>query len=253
MLLALAVGLAGCGGGDGGVTTGSPEIGTPAARTTAGSGTTAPGAIPAVPSSVVPGSGTTEAGGSGNTASPGIPAVTTPSTTVGGDPAVAVELGGPSLFIPHLQNPSESFGEVAVGADSPPHRLQVRSPLQYRATIVALEPGGASFRLSEDRCTGITLPPAGSGGCTITVTFSPREAGQALAGISIRMTHTCTSDTYVPCSWTPEQIAAPGTAPNFTRVVLPNGRARFEWTTGLGVLLVGQGAEAADTTTPATT
>jgi hypothetical protein len=177
--------------------------------------------------------------------------VTTASPGTGSDPAVAVELGGPSLFTLQRFDPSESFGEVAVGATSEPHRLQVRSSLEYQSTIVALEPGDASFRLSEDRCTGATLPPAGSGGCTIAVTFSPREAGRATGSITIRMTHTCTSDTYVPCSWTPEQIQAPGTAPNFTRVVLPSGRVRFDWRTVLHVMLVGDGTQAAEATTEA--
>lgn len=177
--------------------------------------------------------------------------MTTAAPDAGSHPAVAVALGGPSLFTPHLVLSSESFGEVAVGATSEPHRLQVRSPLEYHATMVALEPGDASFSLSEDRCTGATLPPAGSGGCTIAVTFSPREAGRATGGITIRMTHTCTSDTYMPCSWTPEQIGAPGTAPNFTRVVLPSGQVRFDWTAGLHVMLVGEGTQAAEATTEA--
>jgi len=224
-VLALTLVLAGCGSGaDTAISTGSPETGALAPTTTAG--TAAP------PSSIGPGSGA----GSGNAASQG-----KPSTTPTADgPAVAVDLGGPLLFTPSLLLPTESFGEVAVGAASPPHRLQMRSSLEHPATIVALEPGGASFRISEDRCTGVTLPPAGSGTCTIAVTFSPSEAGQAMGGIRIRMTHTCTSDTYIPCNWTPERIQTPGTAPNFTRVVLPSGQVRFDWTRPL-ILLAGQG------------
>jgi hypothetical protein len=237
ILLALTVVLAGCGSGaDTAISTGSPEIGTPASPTTTA------------------GSGAGVAPGSGNAASRGNPSATTSSPTAGGGPAVAVELGGPLLFTPSLLLSTEEFGEVAAGAASPPHTLQMRSPLEYRATIVALEPAGASFRISEDRCTGVTLPPAGSGACTIAVTFSPSEAGQATGGISIRMTHTCTSATHVPCSWTPEQIEAPGTAPNFTRVVLPGGEVRFDWTAPLLVRLVGQGIDAAaDPATPPTT
>jgi len=235
ILLALTLALAGCGSGaDTAISTGSPETGA-LAPTTAGSGATTPGGAPAPPTSIGPGSG----GASGNAASQGNPSATTSSPTDGG-PAVAVELGGPLLFTPSLLLPSESFGEVAVGAASPPHRLQMRSSLEHPATIVALEPGGASFRISEDRCTGVTLPPAGSGTCTIAVTFSPSEAGQAMGGIRIRMTHTCTSDTYIPCNWTPERIQTPGTAPNFTRVVLPSGQVRFDWTRPL-ILLAGQG------------
>jgi hypothetical protein len=156
------------------------------------------------------------------------------------------------LFIPNRNLGSESFGEVAVGDVSPPRSFQVRSPLEYPSTVVALEPGDASFQITDDRCTGVTLRPSGSGGCTVTVTFSPRTTGQTTAGVTARMTHTCTSDTYIPCSWTPEQIGAPGTAPNFTRVVLPSGQVRFDWRTGLDVVLVGQGTDAADLSTPPT-
>jgi hypothetical protein len=232
-LLALAFVLAGCGGG-GAVSTGSPELGTPVSATSAGTGTRV-------------------AGGSGNAGSQGTSPGTTSGATSAEDPGVAVQVGGPMLFVPNLNPRSESFGEVAVGAVSPPRSFQVRSPLPYPATVVALEPGDASFQLTEDRCTGATLPPNGSGGCTVTVTFSPRETGRTTAGIRARMTHTCTSDTYIPCSWTQEQIEAPGTAPNFTRVVLPSGQVKFEWTTGLDVFLVGQGTEAAEPASPPTT
>jgi hypothetical protein len=156
------------------------------------------------------------------------------------------------LFIPNLRPRSESFGEVAVGAVSAPRSFQVRSPLAYPSTVVALDPGDASFQITENRCTGVTLPPSGASGCTVTVTFSPRATGQTMAGATARMTHTCTSDTYIPCSWTTEQIDAPGTAPNFTRVVLPSGQVRFDWTTTLDARLVGLRTEAADPSTPPT-
>lgn len=232
-LLGLAFVLAGCGGG-GAVSTGSPELGTPVSATSAGSGARV-------------------AGGSGNAGSAGTSPGTTSGATSAEDPGVTVNVGGPMLFVPHLILRSESFGEVAVGAVSPPRGFQVRSQLPHPATVVALEPGDARFQITEDRCTGATLPPDGSGGCTVTVAFSPRETGQATTGMTVRMTHTCTSDGYIPCSWTPEQIAAPGTVPNFTRVVLPSGQVRFDWTTRLGVQLVGQGVGTAAPTTPPAT
>jgi hypothetical protein len=77
--------------------------------TTAGSGTTSPGGIPATPSSVSRGSGTGVVPGPGNAAPQANPSATTTSPTAGGGPAVAVNLGGPSLFRPNLQLPSESF------------------------------------------------------------------------------------------------------------------------------------------------
>jgi hypothetical protein len=56
-----------------------------------------------------PGSGTGVVPGPGNAASQANPSATTTSPTAGGGPAVAVNLGGPSLFTPNLQLPSESF------------------------------------------------------------------------------------------------------------------------------------------------
>lgn len=251
-MLALALVLAGCTGG-GAVLPGGPDSGAMTPPPTTIPDTT-PGGSPAVPPSGSPGTGDRVAGGSGNAGSQGTSSGTTSGAAATGDPGVAIEVGGPMLFIPHLQRPSESFGEVTVGTVSAPHSFQVRSPLEYPSTVVALEPGDASFQITGNRCTGVTLPPNGSGGCTLTVTFSPRETGQTIGGVTARMTHTCTSDTYSPCSWTPEQIEAPGTAPNFTRVVLPSGQVRFDWRTGLDILLVGQGVEAAaDPATPSPT
>jgi hypothetical protein len=252
-MLALALALAGCtGDGDGGaaISPGGPEIrmGNPPPTTVPG-GTT-PGGTPAVPSPGSPGSGGRVAGGSGNAGAEGTPSRATSGATAAGDPGVAVDVGGPMLFVPNLRPRSESFGEVAVGTVSDPRSFQVRSPLAYPSTVVALEPSDASFQITENGCTGVTLPPSGSGGCTVTVTFSPRASGETSAGITARMTHTCTADTYIPCSWTLEQIHAPGTAPNFTRVVLPSGQVRFDWTTTLDARLVGQGTEAADPSTP---
>jgi hypothetical protein len=249
-MLALALVLAGCTGGGGTVLPGGPDSGalTPSPTTIP---ETTPGGTPAVPSSGSPGSGGRVTGGSGNAGSPGTSPGKTSGAVATGDPGVAVEVGGPMLFTPHLRPRSESFGEVAVGAVSAPRSFQVRSPQEYPATVVTLEPGDPSFQITENRCTGVTLPPNGSGGCTLTVTFGPRETGQTIAGVTARMTHTCTSDTYIPCSWTPEQIEAPGTAPNFTRVVLPSGQVRFDWRAGLDAVLVGQGIEAA--ADPATT
>ena len=251
-MLALALVLAACtGGGEEGtaVSPGGPEIrvGDPAPTTVPGA--TAPGGTPAVPSSGSAGSGT---GGSGNAGAQGTPSRTTSGATAAGDPGVAVEVGGPMLFIPHLRPRSESFGDVEVGTVSAPRSFEVRSPLAYPATVVELEPSDVSFQITENRCTGVTLPPGGSDGCAVTITFSLRATGQTTAGVTARMTHTCASDTYIPCSWTPEQIAAPGTAPNFTRVVLADGQVRFDWSTILDARLVGQGTEAADPSTPPT-
>jgi hypothetical protein len=251
--LALALLLAGCTGGGGAVLPGGPDSGAMTPPPTTIPDTT-PSSTPAVPSSGSAGSGGRVTGGSNNAGSQGTSSRTTSGAVATGDPGIAVEVGGPMLFTPHLQLRSESFGEVTVGSVSAPRSFQVRSRLEYSSTVVALEPGDASFQITENHCTGMTLPPNGSGGCTLSVTFSPRETGQTIAGVIARMAHTCTSDTYRPCSWTPEQIEAPGTAPNFTRVVLPSGEVRFDWRTGLDMMLVGHGIEAAaDPATPSTT
>jgi hypothetical protein len=249
-LLALALVLTGCNGGGGTVVPGGPDSGAMTPPPTTAPGTTT-GDTPAVPSSGSAGSADRVTGGSGNAGPQGTSPETTSGAAVTEDPGIAVAVGGPMLFIPNFSRRPESFGEVVVGGVSAPRSFQVRSPREYPATVVALESGDASFQITENRCTGVTLPPNGAGGCTLTVTFSPRETGQTIAGVTARMTHTCTSDTYIPCSWTPEQIEAPGTAPNFTRVVLPSGQVRFDWRAGLDVVLVGQGTQAAEATTEA--
>jgi hypothetical protein len=253
-LLTLVLVLAGCGGGE--VGAGSPDVGSPAPPTT-GSMTPSGGTPSVTRSSDKAGPGGGRSPGSGGTALQGTGSVTTVAATVGGDPAVAVELGGPELFAPEIKNPSESFGEVAVGAASPPHRFEVRFPLDYPVTVLAVKPGDPSFHLTEDGCTGTTLPAGGAGGCIVAVTFNPVEAGEVMDGIIVRVGHTCISDTYEPCSWTPDQWEIEGADPNFTHIVLPSGQARFDWTTGLSVLLVGQGTgatkPATDPTTPPAT
>jgi hypothetical protein len=140
-----------------------------------------------------------------------------------------------------------SFGEVAVGTFDAPQVLELRLRQDFAATVVGVRiAGDGSFRLSEDRCSGAELPAGRAGGCALAIVFGPLREGVAQAGLEVRMTHTCTSTTYQPCSWDPQH--GEGQAKNFTRVVLQGGQVAFNWTT-LVTELRGLGTTAAPATT----
>jgi hypothetical protein len=188
ILLPLALVLAGCAGGGGGtdvgVLTGSPAIEVPAPPATSGRGASGSGAT---------GSGAT---GSGATASGGGPDVTAPSNptappTSPGDAPVDIEVGGPGLNIPAGSPPAplQSFGEVAAGAESTPRRFRLRSRFGDAVEVLALTvDGDGGFSMTDDQCTGATLPPGGSGGCAFAVVFRPDQEGAAAGELLVRLT-----------------------------------------------------------------
>lgn len=182
-LLALALALAGCGGGRDGTDVGvppGPTIGVPTAPTTSGPDASGAGGGPAVTAPSNP---------------------TAPPTSTGGA-SVVIEVGGPSLNIPGgpLPAPLQSFGEVAVGAESVPHRFRLRSLLGDTVDVVALRiDDDGSFPLTDDQCSGATLEPGGSGGCTFTVVFRPGEQGAATGTLLVRLTQRCAPDADPPC------------------------------------------------------
>jgi hypothetical protein len=184
-LFALALALAGCGGGtDIAVLTGSPTVDTPAPPATAGPGASGSGAT----GSGATGSGAAASGGSGPAATTP-PDATTPPTSPG-DAPVDIEVGGPSLNIPANTPlaPLQSFGEVAVGADSAPRRFRLRSGAGDAVEVLALTVrGDGSFFPIEDQCTGATLAAGGSGGCVFAVVFRPRQEGAATGELLVRV------------------------------------------------------------------
>jgi hypothetical protein len=223
-LFILAFALAGCGGGtDVGVMAGSPEVGVPAPPATSGAGASRSGAT-----------------GSGAAASGGSPAVTAPSNatvppTSPGDAPVDIEVGGPSLDVPAVPPPTplQSFGEVAVGTESAPRRFRLRSRFGNAVDVLALTiKGGGSFPLTEDHCTGATLPPGGSGGCAFAVVFRPRQEGAATGELLVRLTQRCTSDVDPPCA-------------TGTRAALATGRVALLARERTVARLVGHGTTAA--------
>lgn len=146
-----------------------------------------------------------------------------------------IQVGGPSIGSPGPGPDRLSFGEVAIGATSAPQMVEVRSRESYAVTIVGVRIGGdAGFRLQDDRCSGATLQPQGSGGCSVAVAFTPQREGFAEGAVIVAMTHTCTATTYEPCSWGPERQGS------FTREVLANGQMVFNWRSG-GYRLNGTG------------
>jgi hypothetical protein len=176
ILFTLALALAGCAGGgggtDGGIQIGSPDVGVPASPTDSGSGASGSGA-----------SGSGQAGSGG-----GAPSDAAPLTAPGDDP-VDIEVGGPSLSIP---GPSptlpQSFGEVATDAESAPRRFRLRSGSGDAVEIQALTiEGDGGFSLTDDQCTGATLPPGGSGGCVFAVVFRPGQQGAATGELLVRL------------------------------------------------------------------
>jgi hypothetical protein len=188
--LALTLALAGCAGGgggtDGGIQIGSPEVGVPAPPADSGSGASGSGAS---------GSG---ASGSGQAGSGGGPVVTAPSDpaappTAPGDGPVDIEVGGPSLSIPAGPPPAppQSFGEVATGAESAPRRFRLRSGSGDAVEVLALTVNGdGGFSLTDNQCTGTTLPPGGSGGCAFAVVFRPHQEGAATGELLVRLAQT---------------------------------------------------------------
>jgi hypothetical protein len=173
-LFALALALAGCGGGgtDVGVLTGSPEIGAPAAPTTTGPDASGSGAS-----------------GPGAAGSGGGPSVTAPTTSPAATP-VDIEVGGPSLNVPANPPPTplQSLGEVAVGAESAPRRFRLRSRFGDAVEVLALTiEGDGSFSMTEDQCTGASLAAGGSGGCAFAVVFRPRQEGAATGELLVRV------------------------------------------------------------------
>jgi hypothetical protein len=184
ILFTLALALAGCGGGggtDGGIQIGSPEVGLPAP--------------PADPGSGASGSG---ASGSGQAGSGGGPVVTAPSDpaappTAPGDAPVDIEVGGPSLSIPAGPPPAppQSFGEVATGAESAPRRFRLRSGSGDAVEVLALTiKGDGGFSLTDNQCTGATLPPGGPGDCAFAVVFRPQQQGVATGELLVRLAQT---------------------------------------------------------------
>jgi hypothetical protein len=183
ILLPLALILAGCTGGGGGtdvdVLTRSPAIEVPAPPATSGPGASGSGAA-----------------GSGAAASGGGPAVTAPSNptvppTAPGDAPVDIEVGGPGLNIPAGPPPTtlQSFGEVAAGAESTPRRFRLRTRFGDAVEVLALTiDGDGGFSMTDDQCTGATLPPGGSGGCAFAVVFRPRQEGAAAGELLVRLT-----------------------------------------------------------------
>lgn len=70
-------------------------------------------------------------------------------------------------------------GATAVGATSPPLRVTASLAGGANATILAVDPQGIhplDFRLSGDRCSGVTLTPAAPH-CTVALVFSPIDGG----------------------------------------------------------------------------
>jgi hypothetical protein len=227
--LALTLALAGCAGGgggtDGGIQIGSPEVGMPTAPTTSGQGASGSGAS---------GSG---ASGSGQAGSGGGPVVTAPSDpaappTAPGDTPVDIEVGGPSLNVPANPPPTplQSFGEVAVGTESVPRRFRLRSQLGDAVDVLALTiKGDGGFTLTDDQCTGATLPPAGSGGCAFAVVFRPPQQGAATGELLVRLTP-----------------AGGGQVATGSRAPLATGRVALASATGRTLArLVGRGTTAA--------
>jgi hypothetical protein len=216
VLLTLAAALAACGGGTESGTGGGPVVGMPVDTTAGG-------------------------GGPGGTSAP-----PTSPPDPGGGQATGIEVGGPSLGIPGPPGQFTEFGEVAVGAVSAPRALELRFRDNHAATVVGVSVGGdGSFRLGEDRCSGAELPAGGAGGCAVAVVFGPLREGILVATMTVRMTHTCTATTYVPCSWDPRH--GEGELKNYTRTDSASGEVRFDWTTPV-THLRGAGVAARPTT-----
>jgi hypothetical protein len=103
---------------------------------------------------------------------------------------VDIEVGGPGLSIPAGPPPAplQSFGEVATGAESAPRRFRLRSGFGDAVEVLALTVrGDGGFSLTDDQCTGATLPPGGSGGCAFAVVFRPPQQGAATAELLARL------------------------------------------------------------------
>jgi hypothetical protein len=226
LTLILAFVLVGCTAGETG-----PSIGEPIGSTTANSRpptttTSGSGHAPATTSGQAP---PTTSGKAPLTTSGQAPASTsghTTATTSSGNSPLALDLGGPHLGSPVGNFPDELFGDVAVGTASPPHAFELRNPFDYTVTVEELPINEESFQLTQDHCTGTTLP--GSGVCAFAVIFSPGGEGKAEALLGVEMTHMCTSNTYWPCSWVPPSNGI-DTTKNFTREELSTGEVVFHW------------------------
>lgn len=184
----LALALAGCGDGtDVGVVPGSPDVGVPASPVTSGQGATGSGA-----------SGSGAAGGaraSGGDADVTAPPNPTAPPASADDAPVDIVLGGPTLGIPNNPpvTPLHSFGEVAVDAESA-RRFRLRSSSGGAVEVLALTVAGDDgFLLTDDACTGATLPPGGSGGCAFAVAFRPSQEGAATGELLVRLARPCTA------------------------------------------------------------
>jgi hypothetical protein len=187
-ILALAIALAGCGGGtDTVVVTGSPSVDVPVAPATSGPGASGSGA-----------SGSGAAGGaraSGGGADATAPPNPTAPPASADDAPVDIVLGGPTLGIPNNPpvTPLHSFGEVAVDAESA-RRFRLRSSSGGAVEVLALTVAGDDgFLLTDDACTGATLPPGGSGGCAFAVVFRPGQVGAATGELLVRLARPCTA------------------------------------------------------------
>ena len=190
----LALALAGCGDGtDVGVVPGSPDVGVPASPVTSGQGTTGSGA-----------SGSGAAGGaraSGGDADVTAPPNPTALPASADDAPVDIVLGGPTLGIPNNPpvTPLHSFGEVAVDAESA-RRFRLRSSSGGAVEVLALTVAGDDgFLLTDDACTGATLPPGGSGGCAFAVAFRPSQEGAATGELLVRLAQRCGAGADPPC------------------------------------------------------
>ncbi|GAA4972701.1 hypothetical protein GCM10025792_15220 [Pseudonocardia tropica] len=112
---------------------------------------------------------------------------------------------GPELGQPHTVGFELFIGIAAPGSTSRPVRLTVSGfPMHsIEITEIGFRAGDSEqFLLTNDRCSGRTLPPGGT--CTIDVTFAPTRGGDASASLSMSLRHVCTATNYFPCAWSDE-------------------------------------------------
>lgn len=106
---------------------------------------------------------------------------------------------------PHTVGFELFIGIAAPGSTSRPVRLTVSGFPMHSIEIaeIGFRAGDSEqFLLTNDRCSGRTLPPGGT--CTIDVTFAPTRGGEASTSLSMSLRHVCTAMNYFPCAWSDE-------------------------------------------------